>query len=53
MLEIGGHACGPVAEARASDEAPDAQLPTVNQGRHTVHTGGVYDSVLFMPIVKP
>ncbi|PLS26243.1 CocE/NonD family hydrolase [Bifidobacterium parmae] len=53
VLEIGGHACGPVAEARASDEAPDAQLPTVNQGRHTVHTGGVCDSVLLMPIAKP
>lgn len=52
VLEIAGHVCGPVAEARASDENPDAVLPTVNCGTHIIHTGGKYKSVLLLPVVS-
>lgn len=52
ILEIAGHSCGPVAEARASDEAPDAKLATRNKGRHTIHTGRQHDSVLILPVAQ-
>jgi predicted acyl esterase len=43
-----------------SPTAPDAPRPnryqheeSVNRGRHTIHTGGKYDSHLLVPIVPP
>lgn len=52
VLEISGHVSGPVAEARATDSKNDNAAASVNQGKHTIYTGGKYQSVLFIPIVN-
>lgn len=52
VVEIGGKIVGPIAEAQASDEAKDRKLESVNEGHHTIHTGGIKQSKLFIPIAK-
>lgn len=52
IIEIGGKIVGPIAEAQASEEAKDRQIESVNEGNHTIRTGGLKQSKLFLPIVK-
>lgn len=52
VLEIAGHVAGPVAEARATSDKPVEKMISVNEGNHTIYTGGKYNSALFLPIVK-
>lgn len=52
VVEIGGKIVGPIAEAQASDAAKDRKVESVNEGHHTIHTGGKMQSKLFIELAK-
>jgi len=52
VFEIASRPFGPLPPSPTVTGLPPAELPTRNQGRHTIHTGADLDSVLFVPIAQ-
>lgn len=53
ILEIAGYFAGPLGPGATGITGGTLEpLPTRNEGRHTIRTGGRYKSALFLPITK-